>query len=422
MQGFAGVASVLTIPYMGHVKGYKFAFIIICFPIIVSCILQYFATNAVQLLIATILQGVTMGGNVSLGVIIVAEFADPKYRGIFLVLKSATFFWGVWIANAIGTFYSWRNIPLVSLWPAVFALITCFTWPQSPYWLASKGRIDECKKSFRWLRGQGFDAEKELGFLLAKKTPPKKIQKMLSFVKSTIVLRQFYMPMFLNIAMFFLYHSCGKLVCQTYVLVIIKKITKNDSAAYTGMLIIDGITIFGMYIGSYVAKKVRRRLMYFSTTASTIFFLYLFSFYLYLVQFGVIEQNNTVSLILLILYSFSVSWGPMVLSTSIFTEITPMRYKPFISSITVTIFFILQSSFLKFGPWLFTNIKFSGTFAFYGTLTLFPLVFLVKYLPETGNRTLEEIEMFYVKSKPYNDSLHQHEGEEMLSVREKRNG
>lgn len=414
--------TVLIVPFLLELKGYKFAFIIICVPVIASCIIQYFATSATLLLISTIIPGITIGGNLILGVLLVAEITDPKYRGIFLVIKSATLFWGVWASNAIGTFSSWRNISLVCIWPTLIALASCFLWPESPYWLASKGRIDECKQSFRWLRGHGHNAEKELSLLIKKKNPSHQTKHLVNIIKSTINLPQFYKPMMLNLATFFLYQSCGKYVCQTYVLVIIKNITNNDRTAYTGMLIIDGVTVFGMYLGSYVAKKVSRRLMLFSTSSSTIFFLFIVSFYLYLIRFEVIKQNNTLSLILLILYSFSVSWGPVVLCTNIYSEITPLRFKPFISSVCVCFMFIMQALFLKLGPWLFKRVGFSGAFAVYGTLSIFPVLVLFKYLPETSNRTLGDIELFFEKGKLCDEFHNQQEGEKILSRYENKIG
>ncbi|KAI8423583.1 hypothetical protein MSG28_012669 [Choristoneura fumiferana] len=411
---FVALGPMALIFSSAQIKGYKFAFIIISIPMIIACVLQYFATSAKLLLVATIIQGLTFGGNTILGIVLVAEITHPKYRGTFLVIKSATFFWGVWVSNAIGTFSKWRNIPLVCIWPAVFALVSCFAWPESPYWLASKGRVDECKKSFRWLRGQSPNAEKELSLLVTKKHPSIKIKNVLSFIKSTIVLPQFYKPMILNIATFFFYSSCGKYVCQTYILVIIKTITKSDRAAYTGMLIIDGITVFGMYLGSYVAKKVSRRFMFFSTSGSTIFFLFALSLYLYLIQFGVINQNNTLSLILLMLYSFSVSWGPMLLCTNIFSEITPMRFKPFISSVSACFMYTMQALFLKLGPWLFKSVGFSGTCAVYGTLSIFPVLVLFKYLPETMStptpKSIEDVRIvggddIDISEAPYQVSL-----------------
>ncbi|XP_068633563.1 facilitated trehalose transporter Tret1-2 homolog [Battus philenor] len=43
---------------------------------------------------------------------------------------------------------------------------TSFFWPESPQWLASKGRFDECKTAFRWLNGIDEDSETELKNLI----------------------------------------------------------------------------------------------------------------------------------------------------------------------------------------------------------------------------------------------------------------
>lgn len=141
------------------------------------------------------------------------------------------------------------------------------------------------------------------------------------------------MPFLINCVLFSLYYFTAKTVVTIYALVIIKDITKDESVAYSGMIIIDGITVLGMYIGSYVAMKVRRRAMFLLTTAVTILFLYLLSLYLSLVYYEIIAQKAIVSLSLLVIYSFCVSWGPMILSTSFSSEITPMRFKPFVISV-----------------------------------------------------------------------------------------
>ncbi|KAI8423592.1 hypothetical protein MSG28_012671 [Choristoneura fumiferana] len=110
-----------------------------------------------------------MGGNISLGIISITEYAEPRLRSFFLVMKSASFFWGIWTGNIIGTFSYWRNIPLLGIWPALFALFSCIIWPEGPYWLASVGRIEECKKSFVWLRGPENDKD-ELAAIIKNQT------------------------------------------------------------------------------------------------------------------------------------------------------------------------------------------------------------------------------------------------------------
>ncbi|XP_073960857.1 facilitated trehalose transporter Tret1-like [Choristoneura fumiferana] len=401
VNGFGSVPAALTIPYLSQRKGYKFSFKIICLPLIIAYILQFFATNAVHLLIAALCQGVTMGGNVTLGIIAITEYAEPRLRSLFLVLKGATFFWGIWVANTIGTFAYWRNIPLLGIWPALIAFFSCIVWPDGPYWLASVGRIEECKKSFEWLRGTGNYTD-ELSSIINNQTikPDKNnIMKknLLSTIKNAIVLRQFYMPLAVNFVLYCLFQFSGKMVMTVYALIIIEDITKSESTAYAGMLIIDGVTILGMYIGSYISMKVRRRNMLLITSAITILFLYALCLYLSLVAYEVVTQNDIISLTLLVLYSFAVSWGPMNLANTFTSEIAPMRFKTFIVSVSSCAFWGLQTANLRLAPILLANVGMHGSFGIYGTFTLISLIYLYKYLPETNNKTLQELELCFVK-------------------------
>lgn len=401
VNGFGSVPSVLIVPFISQWKGYKLTFVLICLPIIIAFILHFFATNAVHLLIAALFQGVTMGGNISLGIISITEYAEPRLRSLFLVMKSASFFWGIWIANIIGTFSYWRNIPLLGIWPALLALFSCIIWPEGPYWLASVGRIEECTKSFQWLRGPENDKD-ELSAIIknqTKKSDDTVKGNLLPRIKKAVASRQFYMPFTVNCVLYSLYQFSGKIVMTVYSLVIIEDITKSESTAYAGMLIIDGVTVVGMYIGSYVAMKVRRRDMFLITSAVTIFFLYVLCLYLSLVAYEVVTQNDIVSLTLLVLYTFAVSWGPMVLSTSFTSEIAPMRFKAVIVAVGSCVFWGFQTANLRLAPVLMANVGMHGSFGIYGTFTLIFWIYLYKYLPETSNKTLQELELCFVKDK-----------------------
>lgn len=375
-------------------------FKLICMPLIIAFTFQYFATSALHLVMVALCQGVTMGGNVSLGIIAITEFAEPKIRSVFLIMKAGSYFWGVWVANIIGTFFYWRNIPLFGLLPTLFSLISCFLWPEGPYWLASKGRIDECKQAYWWLRGYRNGSE-ELSSIIKNQVRATKYgnESLLTRLKKVIVLREFYMPLVVNSILFCLYHFSCKLVVTVYALVIIKEVTKSETMAYAGMLIIDGFTVVGMYLGSYVAMKFKRRSLFLYSSGTSILFLYTLSVYLSCIEYKVFSQNAIVSLLLFVVYSFCVSCGPMVLSTSFLSEITPMRFKAFVISVSSLVFWILFTATLKLTPFLFEIVGMHGSFAIYGTLALSCWIFLYNCLPETSNKTLQELELCFVIDK-----------------------
>lgn len=131
--------------------------------------------------------------------------------------------------------------------------------------------------------------------------------------------KKFYKPVLICVLTVVQYHFSGKLMCSLYILDIFKTISENEETAYSVMLILDGITVFGMYFGSFLSKILNRRTIYMYCLFNGIFILFILSIYLYLVvvRFSVMTKNNYVSIVLLMIYSFSISCGPLILSLSI---------------------------------------------------------------------------------------------------------
>lgn len=61
---------------------------------------------------------------------------------------------GIFIQFIMGTFFSWRAVALVSCFLPIFTITALFFIPESPYWLLTKGRIEEAQRSLCWLRGK----------------------------------------------------------------------------------------------------------------------------------------------------------------------------------------------------------------------------------------------------------------------------
>lgn len=83
----------------------------------------------------------------------VAEVTEPKYRGMLTATGTTSVVIGILVQFVLGTFLEWRTIALVcSVMPAV-TIIALYFVPESPYWLLTKNRVNEARKSLAWLRG-----------------------------------------------------------------------------------------------------------------------------------------------------------------------------------------------------------------------------------------------------------------------------
>lgn len=363
-------------------------------------VLLYISTTITQILISTIVLGILSASHITISIMIITEYSSPQYRGIFLTTKSASFLWGVWISNIIGTFFHWKYIALVGIVTTAYILLTTLVWPESPLWLASKKRFGASATAHSWLKGDSSSSRKELKDLITfyKDVSSFNSDKgIFSKADNKLWKKGFYKPLLLTILVNLLYNSLGKMTCTVYAFDILNKITKSESAAYSGMLILDGVTLVGAYIGSGVSKIVKRRSFMLITTIVGIIFLYLLSLFLYLVHLDVVADNIYICLILLSMYSLAVSSGPLIMSSSLISEFIPVTHRNTFTLIIGMFGNFCFATFLKVTPYLFSLWGFAGLFLFYAVLSSIFIILLYVLLPETKDKTLIEIERLITK-------------------------
>ncbi|KAI5644586.1 sugar transporter domain-containing protein [Phthorimaea operculella] len=206
------------LPVLSARIGRKLPFYFVSIIVFISYIMLYFSETPQHILFAEILQSPLFTCSITISIIIVTEYTSPKYRGLFLTLKSASMNWGMWVANALGTFFHWRAIAVAGLVCALYNLLTTLYWCESPSWLASKHRYEECAKVHRWIKGEDAESEKELEALLrsCKEQQEEKNmcqnhrQKFLQRLYRTLLEKAFYKPILLSIGTLSLYHASGK--------------------------------------------------------------------------------------------------------------------------------------------------------------------------------------------------------------------
>ncbi|XP_023952023.2 facilitated trehalose transporter Tret1 [Bicyclus anynana] len=398
-SGFAMYPWLIVLPLFTKRYGRKLPQIITALASMVIFIILYYSQNVIQILISEVLQGFLYAGNVTVRILIVTDYTSPKYRGIFLAIKSASFFWGIWVANAIGTFFYWKNIAILGFICAAYTL-NVLLWPESPYWLASKGRFEECRKSFRWIHGINVTSEKELKELIKVQTERIRVENEYGKIGFVDMVRssEFYKPLSLSAVAIIQYHFSGKVVCSLYILDIFKNITADEWSAYMAMLILDGVTVFGMYVGSFLSRILKRRTLYMTCSFTGITFLFTISLYLFLVRLSILGENHFVTIALLCLYSISISCGPLILSISLYGELIPQKFQAISYMLVSLTFGIFYSVLIKVSPSIFRTFGIDGTFLFYAITCGLCTLYLFLYLPETKNKTQQEIEAYF-KSK-----------------------
>ncbi|WP_119698013.1 MFS transporter [Microbacterium halotolerans] len=111
-----------------------------------------------MLLVLRFIVGLGLGSELPVASTYVSEFAPARIRGRLVVILEA--FWAVgWTASAVIGYFvvplenGWRWAFAIGAVPALYALAVRWGLPESPRWLASKGRLAEADRIVRQFEG-----------------------------------------------------------------------------------------------------------------------------------------------------------------------------------------------------------------------------------------------------------------------------
>jgi putative MFS transporter len=106
-----------------------------------------FAWSGVSMMAFRFFQGVGTGGEVPVASAYINEFIGAERRGRFFLLYEVIFPIGLMFAGMVGFFlvpvFGWKAMFIVGLVPSVLTIPLRWFMPESPRWLASKGRLAE---------------------------------------------------------------------------------------------------------------------------------------------------------------------------------------------------------------------------------------------------------------------------------------
>jgi putative MFS transporter len=125
-----------------------------------------FATSGTMMMVFRFLQGVGTGGEVPVASAYINEFIGAKKRGRFFLLYELIFPIGLMFAGIAGFFlvpqFGWKALFIVGLVPAVLMIPLRVLMPESPRWLASRGKIDKADKVVSMLENEAIKQGKPL--------------------------------------------------------------------------------------------------------------------------------------------------------------------------------------------------------------------------------------------------------------------
>lgn len=356
-----------------------------------------FANSIRLLFIARLIQGLSKGG-VFINGIIISEYADPKRRGYFMTIKKCCVAAGALICHSMALYFDWRQISMLGIVPSALAIVFTLYWPESPSYYAMKGRFEDCERSFLWLHGDATEKRHELRNLMAAQA--ERLEKKKNIKRNLIkkLMKKFLMKDFLKALLLALLLTivvdiCGRYYFVAYVIQIMIELVGDKSAAVYCSIAGDILTVTALVLSCFIVTSFKRRTVVFSFGIASTVLMFLISFVVFLKsKYTMDAQLKWLTPCLILFLIVIINIGIVPIAFTIAGEVFPLEHRGFgscISGIGFMAFYVLT---MKVTPIMLETMGLQGTYAIFGLCLLLCLLVLYYVLPETKDRTLQDIE------------------------------
>lgn len=107
--------------------------------------------------------------------------------------------------------------------------------------------------------------------------------------------------------------------------------------------------------------------------------------------------SNYLILFSILFYMLFASLGILIIPWTLISEMFSVKYKAKCGGLVVAFAYILMSIILKFFPLTLEMCSLSAIFIFFGIVSLITTLFVIVFIPETHQKSFEEIEKYFMK-------------------------
>lgn len=342
------------------------------------------------------LGGVGVGIASMLSPMYIAEVAPAGTRGRLVSFNQIAIVTGMLVVYFVNFFiargrpeawnvaYGWRWMFGSEALPCVLFLGLLFFVPESPRWLAARGRRDRALAVLRRVGGEAH-AEREMAEIEA------------ALREEPVSLAQLLQPglfrvLVIGVVLAVLQQVTGINVILYYAPKIFATLGATTDAALLNTVVVGASMVAFTFVAIGAVDRWGRRPLLLLASAGMGICLFAFSF----VAFA--QKTGPWALVFIVGYiaSFSIAMGPVV--WVVLSEIFPNRVRG--RAMSVATFFLWTANFvvsqtfpvLNDHPALVERFHHAFPFWVYGLLCAGALWFIHRFIPETKGRTLEEIE------------------------------
>jgi len=388
---FGCIAGVFLAGKAGDHFGRKKVLMAAALLFFISAVGSAAAHSLVFFVTARVLGGIAVGVASILSPMYIAELAPAKYRGTLVSLNQLAIVIGILIA-----FFSnyllvdtgennWRWMLLVMAAPAILLFFSLFLVPESPRWLVARGRNNDALQVLVKTSGKEFAAS-ELN----------EIEKTLKNQEES-TFRDLLAPkikplLFIGIILAVFQQITGINTIMYYAPKIFANVGQSNDSALLQTILIGGTNLFFTLVAMVLIDRFGRKLLI--VIGST-------GMMLMLAGLSALYFTNQTSGIMVLVFIlgycafFAASLGPALWVVA--AELFPNRLRSKGMSVAIVSLWIACTIVSIAFPVMLEKLSGGITFLIFALICLANLLYVLKYVPETKGKTLEELEKEFAK-------------------------
>ncbi|SDN49364.1 MFS transporter, sugar porter (SP) family [Klenkia soli] len=354
---------------------------------VVGLLLSIVAPAFWVLLLSRFLIGVGVGSASFVVPVYIGEIAPPERRGALVSLNQLSVTMGILVSQLVAYFLAgsgdWRISVGLALLPAVVLGLGMIREPESPAWLVRQGRDEDARAVLRTLRDSEEAITEEIDDIRGTATEEEKGQQ------RSLLAPKLRPALMLGVTLAIVQQITGVNTVIYFAPTVLENAGLGPQAALLALLVVGLTNVVMTIVAIKVIDRVgRRALLIWGMSGMVLGLAGLAVAFL----FDIAGAGAIATTVVLAFYvgSFAVSLGPVV--WLLISEIFPLAVRGRASSVATmanwVANFVVAVSYLS----IISAIGETATFGVYAVITVLSLVYVVKAVPETKNRSLADIE------------------------------
>ncbi|XP_076063189.1 facilitated trehalose transporter Tret1-like isoform X2 [Oratosquilla oratoria] len=379
---------IITGPLM-EIIGTARLLIICAVPTVALWWVMAFVPSKIGLYVGRLGHGLSMGMMTTFINPLVAELVSPEIRGIVGAWMEISLSLGMLYTTVLVAFLPWWLVTALLAVPMALSIPFYFAVPESPYWLAKRGRDEDALKALRRLRGPRGRVKEELAQIKRanEEQPSITVKDQFRLLKE----KSNYQPFFLVLSIQLATSFTGQGIIFEYAVIIFKE-THVDLDPFQCNILVSVSRLLSSIVSLFIIDQVDRKpLLVVSALACAL------SLSLSSVSMLIPQSPDWLTTTFILVYVFMLGVGLNPVPIIAMSEIMPTPIRSVGISILLSIvnlsFFTGSATF----PIMIINIGLVYSFFIFASFALLTAFIYWRFAPETRGRSLAELQNTFVK-------------------------